>query len=99
MIVSYIKLSVEPVTAIVAVLNQELDESPINSINFGRWHFVMQWQSTSYKPANELCIYKSSQFIEILNSKKMNVIVGWIYCHPHTDFTEFDEYCIHNLLH
>ena len=42
MIVSYIKLSVEPVTAIVAVLNQELDESPINNINF-KSYFCESW--------------------------------------------------------
>ena len=43
----------------------------------------------SYKPKNDLCIYKStkleSTFIEILNPKKTNVIVGCIYRHPHMD--------------
>ena len=38
----------------------------------------------SYKPRNDLYIYKST-FIEILSSKKTNVIVGCIYCHPHMD--------------
>ena len=43
----------------------------------------------SYKHRNYLCICKSieleSTFIEILNSKKTNVIAGCIYWHPHMD--------------
>ena len=43
----------------------------------------------SHKPRNDLCIYKSAElestFIEILNPKKTNVIVGCIYRHPHMD--------------
>ena len=39
----------------------------------------------SYKPRNDFCIYKSTEsestFIEILNPKKINVIVGCIYRH------------------
>ena len=40
----------------------------------------------SYKPRNDLYIYKSTEleltFTEILNPKKINVIVGSIYRHP-----------------
>ena len=43
----------------------------------------------SYKPRNDLCIYKSTEsestFIEILSPKKTNVIVGCICSHPHMD--------------
>ena len=56
----------------------------------------------SYKPRNGLCIYKStkleSTFIEMLNPKKTNVIVGCIYRHPHMDLNEFNDYYINNLL-
>ena len=56
----------------------------------------------SYKPTNDLCINKSteleSKFIEILNTEKMNVIVGCIYHHPHMDLNEFNDYYINNLL-
>ena len=56
----------------------------------------------SYKPRNDLCIYKSTElestFIKILNRKKTNVIMGCIYCHPHMDLNEFNDYCINNLL-
>ena len=46
----------------------------------------------SYKARSDLCIYKSTElepiFIEILNPKKANVIVGCIYCHPHANLNE-----------
>ena len=56
----------------------------------------------SYKPRNDLCIYKSTEsestFIEILNPKKTNVNVGCIYRYPHMDLNEFNDYYINNLL-
>ena len=56
----------------------------------------------SYKPRNDLCIYKSTEleptFNEILSPKKTNVIVGCIYGHPNMDFNEFNDYYINNLL-
>ena len=56
----------------------------------------------SYKPRNDLCIYKSkeleSAFIEILSPKKTNVIVGCIYRHPDMQLNEFNDYYINNLL-
>ena len=56
----------------------------------------------SYKPRNDLCIYKStkleSTFTEILIPKKTNVTVGCIYCHPHMDLHEINDYYINNLL-
>ena len=56
----------------------------------------------SYKPRSGLSIYKSTELesilIEILNSKKTNVIVGCIYRHPHMDFYEFNDYYVNNLL-
>ena len=54
----------------------------------------------SYKPKNHLCIYRSTElestFIEILNPKKPNVIVGCIYPHPRMDLNEFND--INNIL-
>ena len=55
-----------------------------------------------YKPRNGLCIYKSrkleSKFINILNPKKTNVSLGYIYRRPHMDLNEFNDYYINNLL-
>ena len=56
----------------------------------------------SYKPRNDLFIYKSTEleltFIEILSPKKTNVIMGCIYRHPHMHLNEFNDYYINNLL-
>ena len=39
-----------------------------------------------YKARNDLCIYKTAElestFIELMNTKKSNVIIGAIYRHP-----------------
>ena len=48
----------------------------------------------SYKCRNDLNIYKTneleSNFIEIVNAKKSNIIVGVIYRHPPIDLTDFN---------
>ena len=78
------------------------DKSPINSIHLqGYSHESFPTESAvggallynsnhlSYKPRNDLCIYKSTElestFIEILNPKNTNVIVDCIYRHRHMD--------------
>ena len=59
------------------------------------------FNNLSYKPSNDLCIYKSTElestFIEILNPKKTNVIVGCIYRHLHMDLNGFNDQYINNL--
>ena len=91
----------------------EKDKAQINSINLKAYsHESCPTESAaggsllyisnhlSYKPRNDLCIYKSTElesaFIEILNPKKTYVIVGCIYHHPHMDFNEFNDYYINN---
>ena len=48
----------------------------------------------SYKCHNDLNIYKKNElestFIEIVNPKKSNIVVGVIYRHPSTDLTDFN---------
>ena len=48
----------------------------------------------SYKCRNDLNIYKKNElestFIEIVNPKKSNIIVGVIYRHPSMDLTDFN---------
>ena len=48
-------------------------------------------------------IYKSAElestFIEIINHKKSNIIVGCIYRHPAMDLNEFNDYYLNELLH
>ena len=47
--------------------------------------------------------YKSAElestFIEIINYKKSNIIVGCIYRHPAMDLNEFNDYYLNELLH
>ena len=56
----------------------------------------------SDKPRQDLNIYKKNEleftFIEILNSKKSNVIVGTIYKHPLMYVTDFNSNYLNNLV-
>ena len=49
----------------------------------------------NYKPRKDLEIYQSkeleSSFIEIINPKGSNDIIGVIYRHPHMDTTQFTD--------
>ena len=49
----------------------------------------------SYKQINDLCICKTaeleSKFIELINTKKLNVIIGGIYRHTNVDLDEFND--------
>ena len=44
----------------------------------------------SYKPHPDINIYKVNQlkstFIEIINPKKSNIVIGCLYKHPNMDF-------------
>ena len=55
----------------------------------------------SYKPRLDLNIYKSnkleSTFIEVLNPKKSNIIIGCIYKHPSMDLNDFNTNYLNNL--
>ena len=54
------------------------------------------------KPRTDLQIYKKrdleSTFIEIINSKKSNIIVGCIYRHPNMDLNDFNSDYLNSLL-
>ena len=58
--------------------------------------------SLSFAPRPDLQINKPSQlesnFIEIITSKKTNIIIGCIYRHPNTDLDEFNELYLNVLL-
>ena len=52
---------------------------------------------------NDVKIYKSAElestFIEIINDKKLNILVGSIYRYPVMDLNEFSNYYLNELLH
>ena len=56
----------------------------------------------SHKCRNDLNIYKKNElestFIEIVNPKKSNIIVGVIYRHPSMDLTDFNCNYLNKLL-
>ena len=56
----------------------------------------------SYKFHNDLIIYKKNElestFIEIVNAKKSNIMMGVIHRHPSMDLTDFNTYYINKLL-
>ena len=56
----------------------------------------------SYKCRNDLNIYKKNElestFIEIVNLRKSNIIVGVIYRHPYMDLTDFNCNYLNKLL-
>ena len=56
----------------------------------------------SFIPRPDLQIYKSthleSNFVEIINPKKPNIIVGCIYRHPCMDLNEFNDSFLNTLL-
>ena len=56
----------------------------------------------SYKCRNDLNIYKKNElestFIEIVNPKKSNIVVGVIYRHPSMDLTDFNCNYLNKLL-
>ena len=56
----------------------------------------------SYKCRHDLNIYKKNElgstFIEIVNPKKSNIIVGVIYRHPSMDLTDFNCNYLNKLL-
>ena len=49
----------------------------------------------SYKPRTDLSLNKANQlestFIEIINSRKSNIIVECLYKHPNMDVTDFNK--------
>ena len=46
-----------------------------------------------YKPHPDLNIYKANQlestFVEIIKSKKINLVIGWLYKHPSMEVLDF----------
>ena len=56
----------------------------------------------TYKPRNELYIHKTieleSTFIELINTKRPNIIIGAIYRHPNMELDAFNDIYLNILL-
>ena len=55
----------------------------------------------SYKPPTDIGLNKGNQlpstFMEIINSRKSNIIVGCLYKHPNMDVFDFNKTCLNIL--
>ena len=82
----------------------------LNNYSFGFTHtestaggtLLYRANHSSYKSRNDLNLYKANQpestFIEIINSKKINIIVLCLYKHPVMDVANFNEnFCLNPL--
>ena len=80
--------------------NQSLEFTPTETSAVGTLLYIAN--HLSYKCRNDLNIYKKNElestFIEIVNPKKSNIIVGVIYRHPSMDLTDFNCNYLNKLL-
>ena len=87
------------VTQNTELSNYAFERTPTESSAGGTLLYIAN--NLSYKTRNNLNIYKTleleSTFVEIINPKKSNIIVGTICRHPKMDVTEFNN-ILNNLL-
>ena len=85
----------------IDLTNYSYEHCPTESSAGGSLLYIRN--NLSYKTRNDLNIYKSAElestFIEIINHKNSNIIVGCIYRHPAMDLNEFNDYYLNELLH
>ena len=78
-------------TTNINLRNYAIEFTPTESSAGGTLLYIAS--HLSYKPRPDLNIYKSNQlestFVEIINPKKSNIVIGCIYKHPNIDVTDF----------
>ena len=78
-------------TTNINLRNYAIEFTPTESSAGGTLLYIAS--HLSYKPHPDLNIYKSNQlestFVEIINPKKSNFVIGCIYKHPYMDVTDF----------
>ena len=82
------------------IYNNSVEFTPTESHAGGALLYINN--ELSYTLRQDLCIYKSSEletiFIEIINPKKTNIIIGFIYRHPTMNLNEFNDNYLNVLL-
>ena len=77
----------------IVLQNYSFDHCPTESTAGGTALFINN--NLSFSPRHDLTIYKpfqlESNFIEIVNPKRTNIIIGCIYRHPNMDLSDFIE--------
>ena len=80
--------------------NYSIEYTPTESHAGGTLLYISN--NIAYKPRKDLNIYKTheleSTFIEIINPKKSNIILGAVYRHPTMDLIEFNDNYANKLL-
>ena len=88
--VTEIKITKIPANYVTLVL-RTTESTPTESLTGGTLLYIAN--HVSYKPRDGVNIYRKfklkSTFVEIINPKKPNIIVGVIYRHASTDVTDF----------
>ena len=81
------------VTQNIELSNYSFEHTPTESSAGGTLLYIAN--HLSYKTRSDLNIYKKfeleSTFVEIINPKKSNIIVGTIFIHPKMDVTGFNN--------
>ena len=88
------------VTQNILLNNYFFEHNPAESSAGGTFLYIAN--RLLYKICNDLKIYKKFEleciFIEIINPRKSNIIVGVVYKHPKMDVTDFSNNFLNNLL-
>ena len=83
----------------INIYNYSIEFTPTESHAGGTLLYI---NKLSYKLIQDLCIYKSSElestFIEIIDQKKTNIIIGCIYRHLTMNLNEFNNNYLNMLL-
>ena len=78
-------------TTNINLRNYAIEFTPTESTAEGTLLYIVS--HLSYKPRPDLNVYKVNQlestFVEIINSKKSNVVIGCLYKHPNMDVLNF----------
>ena len=81
------------ITTNINLPNYSIEYTPTESHAGGTLLYISN--NIAYKPRKDLNIYKTheleSTFIEIINQKKSNIIIGVVYQHPTMDLNEFND--------
>ena len=89
-----------PPTINIELENYNTEHCPTESSKGGSLLYISK--KYDYKVRKDLSLYKCKElesiFVEILNPKRKNIIVGCIYKHPCMDITEFNQFYITKLL-
>ena len=88
------------ITKSITLKNYNFEYTPTESTAGGTMLYIAN--HLSYILRHDLKIYKTSEleptFIELINSKKENVLIGCIYRHPYMSQEEFNKYYLNNFL-